>query len=158
MGVVLTLRAQEMETLRGKNRRLRRRLAGLEEIARDNDAMVSMLHKLSLLLVARKSGWREEAELLLRRSLKAADCSIVVFGRRHEPLSAKTARLPAGGRVSETPLRGVAETGALYYHLPLKHGRKAAGLVILKFLPKNRFREGGADLCRRTAELLAAAL
>ena len=158
MGVVLNIRAQEAEALRGKNRVLRRRLAEREEIIRDNDAMVSILHRLSLLLVARESGWRGRAEELLRRGLKAAECAVIIFDRRHETLAGKASRLPAGGRISETPLQGVASAGALYYHLPLKRGRRAAGLVILKFTPKNRFREGGDDLCRRIAELLAAAL
>ncbi len=158
MGVVLTIRAQEAESLRGKNRLLRQRLAEREEIIRENDAMISMQHRLALLLLARKTGWRGEAEILLRRGLNASECGIVVFDRRHESLAAKTVRLPAGGRVSETPLRGAAVAGALYYHLPVKCGRRAVGLVILKFFPKDRFREGGGDLCRRVAELLAAAL
>ncbi|MGI9307504.1 MAG: hypothetical protein ACR2P5_09445 [Gammaproteobacteria bacterium] len=156
MGVILAMRAKE-EVLRGKNRSSRRETAAREDILRDNDATVAVLHRLSLLLIARKTGWQRQAEILLRRGFKAAECNIAVFGPR-DALAVKASRLPAGGRADDAPLSGAQKKAALYYHLPLKQGRRAAGLLTLAFRQKEHLREGDDIFCRRLAALLAAAL
>ena len=155
---VLSMRAAEMASLRDKNRRLRRRLAEMDAVIRDNDATVAMMHRLAVLLVARGGDWRARAELLLRRGMKAADARIDVLDDSADSLSAKVARLPAGGRADDSPLRDGAAKGALYYHLPLKDGRRPVGLLTLTLRQKRDFRDGDDDFCRRLAALLSAAL
>lgn len=158
MGAVLTMRATEMASLRDKNRRLNRRLAEMETVIRDNDATVTMMHRLAVLLIVREDGWRARAESLLRRGMKTAGAHIHLLKDSADPLSAKIARLPAGGRADDSPLCEGATKGALYYHLPLKNERRAAGLLTLTLRQKRDFREGEDDFCRRLAALLSAAL
>lgn len=158
---VLSIRATEIASLRDKNRRLRRRIAEMESVIRDNDDTVTMMHRLSALLIARESGWRAQAELLLRRGLKAADADIYSLSSAADPLSAKIAKLPAGGRADDSPLRQTAAAmtkGALYYHLPLKSGRRPAGLLTLTLRQKGDLRDGDDEFCRRLAMLLSAAI
>ena len=160
MGAVLDIRATEMAKLRDKNRRLRRQLSEIEEIIHDNDAMVLLMHRLSLLLIGRAKNWQGEAELLLRRGMKAAGCRIIVMAdnRAVAQLSGRISRLPAGGRAEQTPLVGTADADAVYYHLPLKQGRKVLGAVIFSMRQATHLRPGDDDFCRRLAALLAAAL
>lgn len=159
MGTVLDIRAAEVSELRGKNRRLRRQLAEIEEIVRDNDAMVLLMHRLALLLIVRAPNWRGEAELLLRRGMKAAGCRIITIdGRADARLSSQISRLPAGGQVAEKPLIDTVDSAAVYYHLPLKHGRKVKGAVIFSMRRATHLRPGDDDFCRRLAALLAAVL
>lgn len=157
MSAVLNIRATEIASLRDKNRQLRRQIAEMESIIRDNDATVAMLHRLSALLIARESGWRAKAEQMLRRGMKSADARIHLL-KSADPLSAKVAKLPAGGRADESPLCKTKTRGALYYHLPLKDGRRSLGLLILTLRQKQDFQDGDDDFCRRLSALLSAAL
>ena len=170
METVLNIRAAEMTALREKNRRLRRLLAEMRDIAAENDAMVLSLHRLSLLLIARRPDWQARAESLLRREWRAAECKIVVFARGDAALKTRTARLPAGGRAdkhsmladdspSSAKRKPAADSNsdfAAHYHLPLRVGRQTKGLLALTL--RETARGGDDDFCKRLAALLAAAL
>ena len=170
METVLNIRAAEMTALREKNRRLRRLLAEMRDIAAENDAMVLSLHRLSLLLIARHPDWQARAESLLRREWRAAECKIVVFARGDAALKTRAARLPAGGRAdkhsmladdspSSAKRKPVADSNsdfAAHYHLPLRVGRQTKGLLALTL--REAARGGDDDFCKRLAALLAAAL
>lgn len=158
MSAVLNIRATEISSLRDKNRSLHRRLVEMESVIRDNDAMVAMMHRLAVLLIARNDDWRTHAESMLRRGMKTAGAHIYLLQNSTDPLSTKIARIPVGGRADDSPLCDDVIKGALYYHLPLKNGRRAAGLLTLTLRQKRDFREGDDDFCRRLAELLSAAL
>ena len=170
METVLNIRAAEMTALREKNRRLRRLLAEMRDIAAENDAMVLSLHRLSLLLIARRPDWQARAESLLRREWRAAECKIVVFARGDAALKTRAARLPAGGRAdkhsmladdspSSAKRKPAADSNsdfAAHYHLPLRVGRQTKGLLALTL--RETARGGDDDFCKRLAALLAAAL
>ena len=170
METVLNIRAAEMTALREKNRRLRRLLAEMRDIATENDAMVLSLHRLSLLLIARRPDWQTRAESLLRREWRAAECKIVVFARGDAALKTRAARLPAGGRAdkhsmladdspSSAKRKSAADSNsdfAAHYHLPLRVGRQTKGLLALTL--REAARGGDDDFCKRLAALLAAAL
>ena len=170
METVLNIRAAEMTALREKNRRLRRLLAEMRDIAAENDAMVLSLHRLSLLLIARRPDWQTRAESLLRREWRAAECKIVVFARGDAALKTRAARLPAGGRAdkhsmladdspSSAKRKPAADSNsdfAAHYHLPLRVGRQTKGLLALTL--REAARGGDDDFCKRLAALLAAAL
>ena len=170
METVLNIRAAEMTALREKNRRLRRLLAEMRDIAAENDAMVLSLHRLSLLLIARRPDWQARAESLLRREWRAAECKIVVFARGDAALKTRAARLPAGGRAdkhsmladdspSSAKRKSAADSNsdfAAHYHLPLRVGRQTKGLLALTL--REAARGGDDDFCKRLAALLAAAL
>ena len=170
METVLNIRAAEMTALREKNRRLRRLLAEMRDIAAENDAMVLSLHRLSLLLIARRPDWQARAESLLRREWRAAECKIVVFARGDAALKTRAARLPAGGRAdkhsmladdspSSAKRKSAADSNsdfAAHYHLPLRVGRQTKGLLALTL--REATRGGDDDFCKRLAALLAAAL
>ncbi|MGU9951917.1 MAG: hypothetical protein ACNYPH_06400 [Gammaproteobacteria bacterium WSBS_2016_MAG_OTU1] len=160
MGEILNIRAAEITALREKNRHLRRRIADINNIAAENDAMIVLLHRLSLLLIARKKDWHADAELLLRRGFKAAACQITVLKRGDTVLNKKIAALPLGGRTDKEPLVvaiGGATSGVkVYYHLPLRSARKNIGL--LTFVMRNEVQAGDDDFCQRLSALLAAAL
>ena len=170
METVLNIRAAEMTALREKNRRLRRLLAEMRDIAAENDAMVLSLHRLSLLLIARRPDWQARAESLLRREWHAAECKIVVFARGDAALKTRAARLPAGGRAdkhsmladdspSSAKRKPAADSNsdfAAHYHLPLRVGRQTKGLLALTL--REAARGGDDDFCKRLAALLAAAL
>ena len=161
MGTVLDIRAKEMAHLRDTNRQLQTRLTTLENIVRDNDALVETLHRLSVLLIARADGWRGKAELLLRRGTKASAADIYICSSafaEHAGLVKKIMRLPAGGRADEVPLVGQTATGATYYHLPIKTGRAVTGLLTLSFRQKALLRDGDNHFCLRLAALLSAAI
>lgn len=155
---VLSIRATEIASLRDKNRQLRRRIAEMESILRENDATVAMMHQLSQLLIVRQRGWCARAETLLRRATKSAGAHIFVLKNAADPLSAKISRLPAGGRADNSPLSAKTTKGALYYHLPLKHGRRPLGLLTLTLRKKSDLQDGDDEFCRRLAVLLSAAI
>ena len=173
METVLNIRAAEMTALREKNRRLRRLLSEMRDIAAENDAMVLSLHRLSLLLIARRPDWQARAESLLRREWRAAECKIVVFARGDAALKTRAARLPAGGRADKHSMladdspssvarrkpKPAADSNsdfAAHYHLPLRVGRQTKGLLALTL--REAARGGDDDFCKRLAALLAAAL
>lgn len=160
MSAVLTMRANEMASLRDANRRLTRRIAEMEAIVRDNDSTITMMHRIALILVARERGWRERAEKLLQRGMKTAGAHIYAPEPDNDggDIAKKIARLPAGGRADDRALCKEAKKGALYYHLPLKNGRRVAGLLTLTLKHRRDLMEGEDEFCRRLASLLALAL
>ncbi|MDM5147723.1 hypothetical protein NQX30_04995 [Candidatus Persebacteraceae bacterium Df01] len=158
MAQSLDIRAREITTLREKNRLLQRQLTDARNIAADNDAIVTMMHDVSLLLIRRDTEWLQKTETLIRRGMKAGSCRIMIFNNDMKALATKTARLPAGGRADKLPLDNSAAKTEGYYHLPLKRGRKAVGLVILTTLSGKKFSAGDDTFCRRLAQLLAAVI
>lgn len=158
MGTVLDIRADEMSKLRDRNRRLRERLTELESILHDNAAMLDAMHRLSILLIAREKDWISRAESILRRGLGANAAEIFIVRATNKTLSAQIARLPVAGRADDSPLRAESEKGALYYHLPLKKGKRVKGLLTLSFRRKAALRGDDDELCRRIGAMLSAAL
>lgn len=173
---VLDMRADEMASLREKNRRLRRRLAEAESIACENDAAVAMSHRLALLLITKENGWQKKAEVIVRRGWNASAAHLHLFAKPASALSAsdkqlaaKLSRMPAGGCQTDSPLlsgKGGAKADksdkagkyATYYHLPIKDGRRVLGVLTLSFRKKDAFiKDGADDFCRRIAALLSAA-
>ena len=183
MGAIIDIRAADRKALRDKNRDLRRALADIEDIVRDNDATVTLLHELALLLIARRSDWRQCTEKLLRRGMQAANCQVIVFNKNHVALAKAAKRLPIGGCSLEYPLlegdnksvqtaksakstkaAKTAKSGkpakvktSAYYHLPLRRAGKTLGLLVLT-MPQSALRDGDDALCRRLSALLGAAL
>ena len=158
MGTVLDIRADEMARLRARNRRLREQLNEIESILHDNAEMVDAMHRLSILLIAREKDWITRAESILRRGLGANAAEIHVVRATNKTLSAQIARLPVAGRADDAPLRANVGKGALYYHLPIKEGRRVKGLLTLSFRRKTALRSGDDELCRRIGAMLSAAL
>lgn len=185
MGAIIDIRAADMKALREKNRALRRALADIEGIVRDNDTTVALLHELALLLIARRRDWRQRAEKLLCRGMQATTCQIMVFNKTHAALAKATKRLPIGGcslegmllengnlstpavKTKKSTVAKTAKTAKnnkttkvktpVYYHLPLRRANKMHGLLILT-MRQSAMRDGDDTLCRRLSALLVAAL
>ena len=154
----LDIGAKEIVGLRRVNRKLRQRLTEIENIIHDNDVMLSMLHHIALLLLHRPQDWPQRAETLMRRGMKVSGCRLMVFSASDKTTAAQTARLPAGGKPAQTPLDPKAPKAAVYYHLPIKQGRQAVGLITFSTRQDKDFIRGDDEFCRRLAQLLAAAL
>lgn len=163
MSDVLNIRAKEMASLRDANRRLRRRISDMEATATGNDKMILAMHRLALLLIAREGdaesdGWRVRAGEILRRGFGSAACIVLLADDMTAPARARASKLPAGGASSSSSLSARARKAPLYYHLPLRRGRKTLGAAEFAMRRTDDLREGDDALCRRLAELLAAAL
>ena len=156
MSTVLTIRANEIASLRDTKRQLLRKVADMEAIAHENDIAVAMMHRIALLLIAREFDWRKKTEKILQLGMKAVGAHI--YTQHAGELAAAISRLPAGGRADTAPLHDGVKRGALYYHLPLKSGRRIAGLLTLTLKNKQDLLEGDDEFCRRLASLLTSAL
>ena len=158
MVATLDMQAKQMRQLRRKNEQLKQQLEDIHEITRDNDAMVAMLHRLALLLLAREDDWVTPAQALLKRKLKISECHIMIISD-NKSLATQIMRLPMGGRLDKIALcPHITQTAAKhgYYHLPLRRDRRAKGLLTLTL--SQPLKQGADDFCRRLAELLSAAL
>lgn len=159
--MLLNIRAREITDLRRRKRELTALLADMEKNAYANDKILLTLHRLALLLIGKPANWQPQAETLLKKGLSLPYCRLMVFSRRDAALAAACARLPAGGRAANEALAGTAACrGAKrYFHLPLKNGRRAIGVLIFASKKADAFPDEAArDFSLRLAELLSAAL
>ena len=157
---VIDIRASEISELRRSLRKSKKRLADINAAARDNDAILGALHKVALLLVARKRGWQTDAEKTLARALPGVSrCRIVAAVEMSAPQKQKAARLQKSGGAN-LPDDAFAVAGLpSAYTLPIKKGRALCGLLILYARKKDAFAaEGDSDFVLRLAELLAEAM
>ncbi len=158
---VLDIRADEVARLRSALREVRARIKKFAVLAEENDGIVKAMHKLSLLLLARKPNaqWRGAAEKLLARGLpRVAHCRIVVVAEMTAAQKSKAARLPAGGKNGADA--AFAKDGfASAYSLPLKSGRELRGLALFYARKKDAFPPSAAsDFALQLGQLLAAAM
>jgi len=81
-GAAVSLVERQVENLRGRNRKLERRLAELEALARDNQEIIERIHALTCRLLA-ASGLRETlaaVEAVLRQRFGVDQAVMVLFG------------------------------------------------------------------------------
>ena len=157
----IDLRAREIAKWRKEAQSLMDKLTVLEEIAATNDDLLLTLHRLSLLLIRKKGDWRADGEALLKKQLSVSVCEWRIFGTSDTAAIKVCAALPVGGKAVQTPLLKPKTAIAVksYFYLPIRKGRKTAGVLILAARKKGVFVEDGDyDFTRRLAALLSAVL
>lgn len=157
MNDIMDIRASEIAGLRRSLREAKKQLAA----ARDNDAIVGALHKLSLLLISNKKPameWRTQAERTLTRTLPhIARCRIVAAAEMDILTKRRVAKLPAGGAAKQIDESYAIAGLPSVYAVPLKKG--ACGLLLLYARGKNAFPSGTAnDFALRLGQLITAAM